>query len=101
MSEERGVTKAEDIAKGRNKFLVDNNVNVGEGKWQGIDGKRQSRVKPDDYLHDGSGHGMGMPNVRGKSHVHFEFLKSTDNGNFNVSKNIHVPLYIRRIYENF
>ncbi|MFC0179602.1 hypothetical protein [Thorsellia kenyensis] len=74
------------------KFLGDNYVKVGDGKWRSIDGQRQFRVKPDDYSFNGNGHGMGMPNIPGKPHIHLEFLQPTSSGNFSVIKNVHIPL---------
>ncbi|VYT90763.1 hypothetical protein [Metakosakonia massiliensis] len=94
LSENRRTIDAKDIAEERAKFLGDDAVKVGPGKWRSKDGKRQFRVKPDDYSYDGTGHGMGAPNVPGKSHVHFEFLQPTNSGNFTVIKNIHIALNI-------
>ncbi|MFL9669499.1 RHS repeat-associated core domain-containing protein [Variovorax sp. AB1(2024)] len=78
----------------RDKFLGDEMVKVGPGKWRSIDGTRQFRVGPSDYS---GGHGMGSPNVPNTPHVHFEFLSPKINngqptGNFLVTKNVHVPL---------
>lgn len=73
----------------RERFLGDDLVKVGEGKWRSADGLRQFRVGPSDY--DG-GHGMGLPNVPNTPHAHFEFLRPTSQGNFVVVKNIHVPI---------
>ena len=75
----------------RTKFLGDDFVKVGPGKWRSLDGKRQMRVTPSDYS---GGHGMGSPTVPDTPHVHFEFLRPTGNGNHVVTKNVHVPLDI-------
>lgn len=74
------------------KFLGDDHVKVGPGKWRSIDGKRQFRASPSDYL---GKHGIGWPTVPNTPHVHFEFLspKAGGSGNFNVDKNVHVPLH--------
>ncbi|MET3182290.1 UNVERIFIED_ORG: RHS repeat-associated protein [Variovorax guangxiensis] len=82
------------IGAERDKFLGDQFVKVGPGKWRSIDGTRQFRVGPSDYA---GGHGMGSPNVPNTPHVHFEFLSPKMNagqptGNFLVTKNVHVPL---------
>ena len=72
------------------RFLGDDYVKVDVGKWRSLDGTRQFRVKPDDYL---GSHGIGQPTVPNTSHVHFEFLVPRSNGNgFDVIKNIHVPI---------
>lgn len=71
-------------------FLGDDYVKVDSGKWRSLDGTRQFRVKPDDYL---GNHGIGQPTVPNTPHVHFEFLTPRSNGNgFDVIKNIHVPI---------
>ena len=63
---------------------------IDSGKWRSLDGTRQFRVKPDDYL---GNHGIGQPTVPNTPHVHFEFLTPKSNGNgFDVIKNIHVPI---------
>ena len=78
------------ISSERSKFLGDNFVKVGNGKWRSLDGKRQFRITPSDYK---GGHGMGNPVVPNIPHVHFEFLSPKSNSNnFTVTKNIHVPL---------
>lgn len=82
------------ISAAKNKFLGDEMVKVGPGKWRSADGARQFRVGPSDYS---GGHGMGSPNVPNTPHVHFEFLSPKMNngqptGNFLVTKNVHVPL---------
>ena len=65
-------------------------VKIDSGKWRSLDGTRQFRVKPDDYL---GNHGIGQPTVPNTPHVHFEFLTPKSNGNgFDVIKNIHVPI---------
>lgn len=71
-------------------FLGDDYVKIDSGKWRSLDGTRQFRVKPDDYL---GNHGIGQPTVPNTPHVHFEFLTPKSNGNgFDVIKNIHVPI---------
>jgi RHS repeat-associated protein len=82
------------IGVARDKFLGEEMVKVGPGKWRSVDGTRQFRVGPSDYA---GGHGMGSPNVPNTPHVHFEFLSPKMNngqptGNFLVTKNVHVPL---------
>ena len=78
------------IAEERRKFLGDNFVKIAPGKWRSIDGNRQFRIKPDDYL---GIHGMGKPVIPNTPHVHFEFLQPKGSSiHFNVVKNIHVPL---------
>ena len=77
-----------DIGNQRKLFLGDDYVKVGEGKWRSLDGSRQFRVKPDDYL---GKHGIGRPLVPNTPHAHFEFLQPKGN-KFEVIKNIHVPL---------
>lgn len=73
-------------------MLGDNSVKVGPMKWRSIDGSRQFRVVPDDYSFDGLGHRMGGPKILGQPHVHLSFFRMTVNGNFVVTKNIHIPL---------
>ena len=59
-------------------------------EWRSLDGTRQFRVKPDDYL---GKHGIGRPTIPNIPHVHYELLISKSNGNgFDVIKNIHVPI---------
>ena len=71
-------------------FLGDDYVKIDSGKWRSLDGTRQFRVKPDDYL---GNHGIGQPTVPNTPHIHFEFLTPRSNGNgFDVIKNIHVPI---------
>ena len=71
-------------------FLGDDFVKVDAGKWRSLDGTRQFRVKPDDYL---GRHGIGQPTVPNTPHVHFEFLVPRSNGDgFDVIKNVHVPI---------
>lgn len=59
-------------------FRGDDYVKVDVGKWRSLDGTRQFRVKPDDFL---GGHGIGQPTVSNTPHVHFEFLVLRSNGN--------------------
>ena len=51
----------------RAKFLGDDFVKVDAGKWRSIDGTRQFRVKPNDYLGE---HGIGRPLVLNTPHVY-------------------------------
>ena len=89
LSEWRRRICRQNIANEKIKFLGDDFVRVGEGKWRSIDGTRQFRVTPSDYL---GYHGMGNPVVPNTPHIHFEFLQPTGAGNFKVIKNIHVAL---------
>jgi RHS repeat-associated protein len=79
----------QNIAMEIEKFLGNDFVKVGDGKWRSLDGTRQFRVTPADYT---AKHGIGNPTVPGVPHVHFEFLTPTGQGNFRVTKNVHVPL---------
>jgi hypothetical protein len=90
LTEWRRRIKKSDIGSQRSRFLGEGYVKVGPGKWRSIDGTRQFRVKPDDYL---GRHPIGQPPVPHTPHIHFEFLEPTQSGNkFKVRKNIHVPL---------
>ena len=90
LTEWRRTISPHDIAIERLKFLGDSFVRVGPGKWRSIDGKRQFRVTPDDYL---GRHGIGRPPVPNTPHVHFEFLQFNPSGTrLQVMKNVHVPL---------
>ena len=90
ISEWRRIVCKKDVSKERNNFLGSNFVKVGPGKWRSLDGKRQFRVKNDDYSGE---HGMGFPTVPNTPHVHMEFLVPKANGlNFTVVKNVHIPL---------
>ncbi len=85
----RSISK-QDIHNEMRLFLGDDYVKIDSGKWRSLDGNRQFRVKPDDYL---GNHGIGQPTVPNTPHVHFEFLTPRSNGNgFDVIKNIHVPI---------
>lgn len=85
----RSFNKA-DIANERRLFLGEDCVKIAPGKWRSLDGTRQFRVKPDDYL---GIHGIGMPEVPNTPHIHLELLKLNASGSkFKVVKNIHVPL---------
>ncbi len=88
LTEWRRSISPDDIAAERAKFLGDDFIKIDEGKWRSLDGTRQFRVKPDDYL---GKHGIGRPLVPNTPHVHFEFLSPTSNG-FQVTKNVHVPI---------
>ena len=88
MTEWRRSFDKTDFANERRLFLGDNYVKVDAGKWRSLDGTRQLRVKPDDYM---GKHGIGRPLVPNTSHVHLEFLQPKGN-KFEVIKNIHVPL---------
>ena len=76
------------IASERRLFLGDDYVKVGPGKWRSLDGTRQFRVKPADYLGE---HGIGQPQVPNIPHLHLEFLTRSGN-RFRVARNIHIPL---------
>jgi RHS repeat-associated protein len=79
-----------DVAAERLKFLGEGHVKIGPGKWRSVDGARQFRMKPDDFL---GKHPIGQPSVPNTPHAHFEFLKPKANGNgFKVTKNVHVPI---------
>ena len=67
----------------REKFLGDDIVKVGPGKWRSADGTRQFRLKPADY----AGHNGGTP------HIHLKFLRPNQAGTkFITTKNVHIPL---------
>ena len=90
LTEWRRSISQQDIHNEMRLFLGDDYVKVDSGKWRSLDGTRQFRVKPDDYL---GNHGIGQPTVPNTPHVHFEFLTPRSNGNgFDVIKNIHVPI---------
>ncbi|MGP2571411.1 RHS repeat-associated core domain-containing protein [Ornithobacterium rhinotracheale] len=90
ISEWRRKVCKKDIGKERLNFLGANYVKVQPGKWRSLDGRRQFRVKTDDYA---GVHGMGSPIVPNTPHIHMEFLTPKPNGlNFTVTKNIHIPL---------
>ncbi|MCA8067173.1 RHS repeat-associated core domain-containing protein [Burkholderia sp. AU38729] len=91
LSEWRRIICRGDLKEERAKFLGDDLVKVGPGKWRSLDGARQVRVTPSDYS---GAHGMGSPNVADTPHVHFEFLRPTGNGNHVVTKNVHIQLDI-------
>ena len=85
----RSISK-NDIHDEMRLFLGDDFVKVDAGKWRSLDGTRQFRVKPVDYL---GKHPIGQPSVPNTPHVHLEFLSPRNNGNgFDVIKNVHVPL---------
>ena len=90
LTEWRRSISQQDIHNEMRLFLGDDYVKIDSGKWRSLDGTRQFRVKPDDYLEN---HGIGQPTVPNTPHVHFEFLTPKSNGNgFDVIKNIHVPI---------
>lgn len=90
LTEWRRSISQQDIHNEMRLFLGDDYVKIDSGKWRRLDGTRQFRVKPDDYL---GNHGIGQPTVQNTPHVHFEFLTPKSNGNgFDVIKNIHVPI---------
>lgn len=90
LTEWRRSISQQDIHNEMRLFLGDDYVKIDSGKWRSLDGTRQFRVKPDDYL---GNHGIGQPTVPNTPHVHFEFLTPKSNGNgFDVIKNIHVPI---------
>lgn len=79
-----------DIANERKLFLGEDSIKVDAGKWRSLDGTRQFRVKPQDYLGE---HSIGKPSVPNIPHVHLEFLQPSMNGTkFDVVKNVHVPI---------
>jgi len=85
----RSISK-NDIHDEMRLFLGDDYVKVDAGKWRSLDGTRQFRTKPIDYL---GKHPIGQPSVPNTPHVHFEFLSPRNNGNgFDIIKNVHVPL---------
>jgi hypothetical protein len=75
----------------RTKFLGTDSVKIDAGTWRSLDGTRQFRTVPNDYL---GRHGIGQPSVPDTPHVHFEFLAPPNPGgtNLRVLKNVHVPL---------
>ena len=89
LSEWRRSVKSSELKDLRNKFLGEDHVKVDKGKWRSLDGKRQFRATPSDYL---GKHGMGNPVVANQRHVHLEFLRDTGSGNFVVEKNVHLPI---------
>lgn len=89
LTEGRRTIKSSDIASERIKFLGEGYYKAGHGKWRSLDGTRQFRVTPSDYL---GKHPIGAPPGRSVPHIHFEFLKPRGAENFTVLKNIHVPL---------
>ena len=90
LTEWRRSISQQDIHNEMRLFLGDDYVKIDSGKWRSLDGTRQFRVKPDDYL---GNHGIGQPTVPNTPHVHFEFLTPKSNGNgFDVIKNIYVPI---------
>jgi hypothetical protein len=67
----------------KEKFLGDDIVKVGPGKWRSADGTRQFRLKPGDYA---GSHGAGP-------HARLEFLKPNQPGTkYIVEKNVHIPI---------
>lgn len=84
------VTK-KDIKNERIKFVGKDAVKIDKGTWRSLDGKRQFRTVPNDYL---GKHGIGNPLVPNTPHVHFEFLSPPNPGgkNLKVIKNVHVPI---------
>jgi len=89
LTEWRRKIKKADIGAEKSKFLGEGYVKVAPGKWRSLDGTRQFRVKPDDYL---GHHGIGQPLVPNTAHLHLEFLQPANGGKFKVIKNIHIPL---------
>lgn len=87
----RAIDRA-DISAERQKFLGEDAVKIDKGVWRSLDGQRQFRVVPADYL---GKHKIGDPSsAKYASHVHFEFLQAPTNGGskYKVTKNVHVPL---------
>jgi hypothetical protein len=84
------ILRMADIKAERLKFLGPGYKQVAPGKWRSVDGARQFRMKPNDYLgnhpHPSSPHYIGP-------HAHFEFLQPNAAGTgFNVLKNVHVAV---------
>jgi len=75
----------------RLKFVGKDAVKVDAGTWRSVDGSRQFRTVPNDYL---GRHGIGQPTVPNIPHAHFEFLAPPNLGgtNLRVLKNVHIPL---------
>lgn len=91
LTEWRRTISRNSIATERTKFLGTNAVKIDSGTWRSLDGTRQFRTVPSDYLGQ---HGIGQPRVPNIPHVHFEFLAPPNPGgaNLRVLKNVHVPL---------
>ena len=81
------IINSSNLKQERELFLGKDAVKVDKGKWRSLDGTRQFRIKPQDYL---GKHGGG-------SHAHFEFLSPNKSGTkYNVTKNIHVKVRRQR-----
>ena len=91
LTEWRRTISRNDIVTERVKFVGEDAVKIDAGTWRSLDGKRQFRTVPNDYL---GKHGIGQPKVPDTPHVHFEFLAPPNPGGSNprVLKNVHVPL---------
>ena len=85
------VISLDDIKPERIKFVGEDAIKIDAGTWRSLDGTRQFRVVPNDYL---GKHGIGDPLVPNTPHVHFEFLAPPNPGgsNLRVIKNVHVPI---------
>ena len=91
LTEWRRQVRKSDIHTERIKFVGENAVKVEKGVWRSLDGTRQFRVVPSDYL---GKHPVGRPPVNNVPHIHFEFLTLPNQGGNKLKqvKNIHVPL---------
>jgi hypothetical protein len=91
ITEWRRTISPSSIRSERIKFVGEDAVKVDAGTWRSLDGTRQFRTVPNDYL---GRHGIGQPAVPNTPHVHFEFLAPPNPGgtNLRVLKNVHVPL---------
>ncbi len=91
LTEWRRTISRSDIKAERIKFVGEDAVKIDDGIWRSLDGTRQFRVVPSDYL---GHHSIGMPPVENVPHVHFEFLAMPNPGGnkLRVLKNVHVPL---------
>ncbi len=91
LTEWRRTISKNDIKSERIKFLGEDSIKIDQGTWRSLDGKRQFRTVPSDYL---GKHGIGSPLVPNVPHVHFEFLGMPNPGGnkLKLLKNIHVPL---------
>ena len=86
----RSISKS-NIKAERIKFVGEDAVKIDAGTWRNLDGTRQFRTVPSDYL---GKHGIGKPLIQNTPHVHFEFLAPPNAGGMNlrVIKNVHVPI---------
>lgn len=91
LTEWRRTISKSDLKAERIKFVGEDAVKIDSGTWRSLDGTRQFRTVPNDYL---GKHGIGSPLVPNTPHVHFEFLASPNSAdrNLRVTKNVHVPI---------